>query len=130
MASGESAPTGSWAPRSSGSRPFPDITDKAHSYAVDSLVLLLQSVIYQSAYREFGEQGYKTAMNISVYVGMLLGALFWGMSADIIGRRWAFNLSLFICAGATLIAGASKKSHGTLFTAFGGVSGAVVKETL
>lgn len=75
-------------------------------YAVDSLVLLLQSVIYQSAYREFGEQGYKTGMNIAVYVGMLLGALFWGMSADIIGRRWAFNISLFICAGATLIAGA------------------------
>lgn len=38
---------------------------------------------------------------------MLIGALFWGMSADIIGRRWAFNISLFISAVATIVSGAA-----------------------
>lgn len=37
---------------------------------------------------------------------MLLGALFWGFTADMIGRRWAFNISLFICSIAAIIAGA------------------------
>jgi MFS family permease len=36
---------------------------------------------------------------------MLVGALFWGISADIIGRKWAFNISLFIFSTATIIAG-------------------------
>jgi MFS family permease len=38
---------------------------------------------------------------------MLLGALFWGMSADVIGRRFAFNVSLFLCSAFTIIAGAA-----------------------
>jgi MFS family permease len=37
---------------------------------------------------------------------MLTGALFWGLSADIIGRRYAFNISLFICSLSCIIAGA------------------------
>jgi len=44
-------------------------------------------------------------MTIAVYTGMFTGALFWGISADIIGRRIAFNVSLFVCSIATLIAG-------------------------
>ena len=36
---------------------------------------------------------------------MLVGALFWGLSADVIGRRYAFNLSLLICGAATIVAG-------------------------
>lgn len=38
---------------------------------------------------------------------MLLGALFWGLSADIIGRKFAFNTSLFICSVSCIVAGAS-----------------------
>lgn len=38
-------------------------------------------------------------------VGLLVGAALWGFSADVIGRRLAFNSSLFICAVFTLIAG-------------------------
>lgn len=38
---------------------------------------------------------------------MLVGALFWGISADIIGRRIAFNISLFFCSAFTIVAGAS-----------------------
>ena len=46
-------------------------------------------------------------MTVAVYVGMLAGALFWGLSADIIGRRTAFNLSLFICSTFAIVAGSS-----------------------
>ncbi|KAK0634400.1 major facilitator superfamily domain-containing protein [Bombardia bombarda] len=75
-------------------------------YAVDSLVLLLQSVIAGPAFREFGQVGYARALTIAIYTGMLVGALFWGISADIIGRRFAFNVSLFLCSISTIIAGA------------------------
>ncbi|KAI0163275.1 major facilitator superfamily domain-containing protein [Pestalotiopsis sp. NC0098] len=76
-------------------------------YAVDSLVLLLQSVIATQAFKELGPVGYSAGLTVAVYVGMLCGAIFWGLSADMIGRRWAFNISLFICSAAAIIAGAA-----------------------
>ncbi|EPE09381.1 membrane transporter [Ophiostoma piceae UAMH 11346] len=75
-------------------------------YAVDSLILLLQSIIATSAFTEFGERGYAKGLTVAVYIGMLLGALFWGITADMIGRRFAFNVSLMICSIACIIAGA------------------------
>ncbi|KAJ5119223.1 hypothetical protein N7448_010929 [Penicillium atrosanguineum] len=75
-------------------------------YAVDSLILLIQSVISTQARKEF-QPSYKTGLTIAVYVGMLIGAIFWGFSADIIGRRFAFNVSLFVSGTFTVVAGAS-----------------------
>jgi MFS family permease len=75
-------------------------------YAVDSLCLLLQSIIATQAGYEF-HPSYSHALTIAVYMGMLFGALFWGMTADIVGRRYSFNISLFICSIFTIIAGAS-----------------------
>ncbi|KAJ5593910.1 uncharacterized protein N7459_000118 [Penicillium hispanicum] len=75
-------------------------------YAVDSLILLIQSIISASAIKEF-HPGYSTGLTIAVYVGMLVGAIFWGFSADIIGRRFAFNVSLFVSSVFTIVAGAS-----------------------
>jgi MFS family permease len=64
-------------------------------------------------------------MTVSVYTGMLVGALFWGFGADMIGmtpsaaasgtvmltyepgRKLAFNCSLFICSVFAIVAGAS-----------------------
>lgn len=70
------------------------------------MLLLLQSVIATPAGYEF-KPAYARALTIAVYVGMLCGALFWGLSADVIGRRFAFNVSLFICSIFSTIAGAS-----------------------
>jgi MFS family permease len=70
------------------------------------LLLLLQSIIATPAGYEFNPS-YPHALTIGVYVGMLLGALFWGMSGDIIGRRFAFNVSLFLCSAFTVVAGAA-----------------------
>ncbi|KAF4628149.1 hypothetical protein G7Y89_g10003 [Cudoniella acicularis] len=75
-------------------------------YAVDSLLLLLQSIIATQAGYEFNPS-YARALTIAVYVGMLFGALFWGLSADVIGRRFAFNTSLFICSVFATVAGAA-----------------------
>ncbi|KAI9315428.1 hexose transporter [Zopfochytrium polystomum] len=74
-------------------------------YLADSMVLLVQSYVGYSAYYEFGLVGYKRALTMAVYVGMLLGALFWGFSADVIGRRLAFNVTLAAASIATVIAG-------------------------
>ncbi|KAM0513133.1 hypothetical protein ACHAPE_008171 [Trichoderma viride] len=75
-------------------------------YAVDSMILLFQSIVATQAFREFGQHGYANALTIAVYVGMLTGALFWGFSADVIGRKWAFNITLFICSGSCILAAA------------------------
>ncbi|WPH01544.1 Hypothetical protein R9X50_00439100 [Acrodontium crateriforme] len=75
-------------------------------YAVDSLILLIQSIIAQQAAYEF-RPSYKYGMTIAVYVGMLIGALFWGLSADIIGRKYAFNISLMLSSVFCIVAGAS-----------------------
>ncbi|KAH8881333.1 MFS general substrate transporter [Thozetella sp. PMI_491] len=101
-------------------------------YAVDSLILLLQSVIAGPAFKEFGSVGFAKGLTIAVYVGMLAGAIFWGLSADIIGRRYAFNISLFICSAAAIIAGAVPNwaSLGTMIAILGfGGGGNLVLDT-
>ncbi|GAM89495.1 hypothetical protein ANO11243_075340 [Dothideomycetidae sp. 11243] len=75
-------------------------------YAVDSLILLIQSVIATPAGMEF-HPSYKNGLTIAAYVGMLVGALFWGLSADVIGRRFAFNTSLMVCSIFAIVAGSS-----------------------
>ena len=75
-------------------------------YAVDSLILLLQSIIAPYAEAEF-HPSFAYGMTVAVYVGMLVGALFWGLSADVIGRKYAFNFSLLISSIFCIVAGAS-----------------------
>ncbi|KAJ4988972.1 major facilitator superfamily transporter [Stagonosporopsis vannaccii] len=75
-------------------------------YAVDSLILLIQSIIAGQAALEFNP-GYPNGLTIAAYVGMLVGALFWGIGADVIGRKIAFNVSLIICSIFAIVAGAS-----------------------
>jgi hypothetical protein len=75
-------------------------------YAVDSLILLIQSIIASQAALEF-KPSYPNGLTIAAYVGMLIGALFWGFTADIMGRKVAFNVSLVICSVFAIIAGAS-----------------------
>lgn len=56
--------------------------------------------------QEFGNPSKKVAgVALASQVGLLVGAAVWGFSADVIGRRLAFNTSLFLCAVFVLIAG-------------------------
>lgn len=63
-------------------------------------------MIATQAAAEF-KPSFKNGLTFASYSGMLVGALFWGGSADIIGRRFAFNVSLFISAVFAIVAGAS-----------------------
>ncbi|KZP19072.1 MFS general substrate transporter [Athelia psychrophila] len=75
-------------------------------YGVDSGILLLQSIIATQAAAEFNPS-FTRGLTIAVYVGMFVGALFWGYTADVIGRRFCFNTSLFISSIFAILAGAS-----------------------
>jgi hypothetical protein len=75
-------------------------------YAVDSLLLLIQGIIAGQAGLEF-KPSYANGLTIAAYVGMLTGALFWGLTADIVGRKFAFNVSLIICSIFAIVAGAA-----------------------
>jgi MFS family permease len=92
-------------------------------YMADSLVLLLQSVTAGQAALEF-KPSFADALTVAAYSGMLVGALFWGLGADVIGRKFAFNCSLFVCRIFAIVAGASPNWYVlALFTslaAFGG----------
>uniref|UniRef100_A0A093X7J4 Putative MFS-type transporter PB1E7.08c n=1 Tax=Talaromyces marneffei PM1 TaxID=1077442 RepID=A0A093X7J4_TALMA len=75
-------------------------------YAVDSLLVVCQSIAQPSATQEFGNPSkYVAGISLASQIGLLVGAAFWGFSADVIGRKLAFNTSLFVCAAFVLIAG-------------------------
>ncbi|EED14000.1 sugar transporter, putative [Talaromyces stipitatus ATCC 10500] len=75
-------------------------------YAVDSLLVVCQSIAQPAATQEFRNPSKHIAgISLASQVGLLVGAAVWGFSADVIGRKLAFNTSLFICAAFVLIAG-------------------------
>lgn len=76
-------------------------------YAVDSLLIVCQSIAQPAVDQEYGRPTAKIAgVALASQVGLLVGAAVWGFTADIIGRKLAFNTSLFICAIFVLIGGA------------------------
>ncbi|UJO14324.1 Major facilitator-type transporter [Fulvia fulva] len=76
-------------------------------YAVDSLLIVIQSITQPVITREYGNPHPPLAgISFASQIGMLVGAAAWGLTADVIGRKLAFNSSLFICAGFVLVAGA------------------------
>ncbi|SGZ52182.1 CIC11C00000002613 [Sungouiella intermedia] len=46
-------------------------------------------------------------LTLAQNLGLLAGALFWSLSADIVGRRWAFNLTFLFTGIFSLAAGGS-----------------------
>lgn len=46
-------------------------------------------------------------LTLAQNLGLLVGAAFWSLSADIIGRRWAFNLTFLITGVWAVVAGSS-----------------------
>jgi MFS family permease len=98
------------------------------------MAALAQSVVARNAYRGFGSTGYSTALTMSLYVGMVVGSVFFGFLSDTIGRRLAFNMSLFICSIATLVAGAMPNWASLAFfcslIGFGAAGGVVMDPTI
>ncbi|KAK9334905.1 major facilitator superfamily domain-containing protein [Lipomyces starkeyi] len=75
-------------------------------YAVDSLLIVCQSIAQPQVELQYPRPNIIRGISVASSVGLFVGAVFWGMGADIIGRRLAFNSSLFICAIFVIIAGA------------------------
>ncbi|CUM64880.1 uncharacterized protein PRCAT00002496001 [Priceomyces carsonii] len=65
-------------------------------YSADSQLEMIQSSVSLYVNYQFG-RSFPVATEI-FYVGLLFGSLFWGLGGDIIGRKIAFNWSLFLAA--------------------------------
>ncbi|KAM5529138.1 membrane transporter [Fusarium oxysporum f. sp. phaseoli] len=77
-------------------------------YAVDSLLTMVQGVTGPQALLELATaSSYVNAGVVAQNVGLVVGALFWGFGADMIGRRLAFNLTLWITSLAMIVGGAA-----------------------
>ncbi|ODV96013.1 hypothetical protein PACTADRAFT_56605 [Pachysolen tannophilus NRRL Y-2460] len=72
-------------------------------YSTDSQLTMLQSTVDTYINYQF-KQGFSSS-TVSLYVGLLVGAIVWGFSADLIGRKIAFNTSLFLSAVFSFLAG-------------------------
>jgi MFS family permease len=70
------------------------------------MLFLPKSIALTQVTLEFNP-AYPKALIIASTLGSLVGSVFWGLSADVIGRKWAFNISLFICSISGIAAGAS-----------------------
>ncbi|KAI6006136.1 major facilitator superfamily domain-containing protein [Pisolithus albus] len=71
----------------------------------DNLWPSTPGLIYTSVTREFNVLG--EWMLLGQALGLLVGAVFWGVGCDVWGRRWSFNLTLLITGVFALAAGAS-----------------------
>ncbi|RPD76912.1 MFS general substrate transporter [Lentinus tigrinus ALCF2SS1-7] len=71
----------------------------------DSVWPLLGGLILSPAVQEFHFNG--PFLSLAQNVGLLVGAVFWGFGCDIWGRRWSFNITLFLAGVFGLAAGGS-----------------------
>ncbi|KAJ6028896.1 membrane transporter [Penicillium canescens] len=75
-------------------------------YGVDSLLLFLMSISAEQVVAQYPPK-FTRGAQLGFYLALLVGALFWGSTADVIGRKWAFNFSLLISAVFAITAGAA-----------------------
>lgn len=73
---------------------------------LDNLWIQGVAIILSQVSIEFGFVHYQF-LTLSMYVGLLLGALTWGILADVVGRRLSFNATLLIAGVFGLCAGAA-----------------------
>ncbi|RAH61170.1 sugar transporter [Aspergillus piperis CBS 112811] len=63
---------------------------------------------------EFGiSESYVRFTTCALFVGLIVGATFWGLASDMIGRRLAFNTTLFLCGAFGLASGGGPSWVGT-----------------
>ncbi|KAG1796976.1 major facilitator superfamily domain-containing protein [Suillus plorans] len=69
----------------------------------DSVWPLLSGLILTPVVNEFHFNG--PFLSLASNIGLLVGAVFWGLGCDIWGRRWSFNATLFIAGIFGLVSG-------------------------
>ncbi|PWN43691.1 MFS general substrate transporter [Ceraceosorus guamensis] len=91
-----------------------------YGWLVDNLWLQGVAIILPQVNREFAPQHVEW-MTFALYIGLILGAAGWGVAADIIGRRPAFNITLFLAGVFGIAAGGARNevALGGLLAALG-----------
>ncbi|KAJ5676222.1 hypothetical protein N7462_009119 [Penicillium macrosclerotiorum] len=75
-------------------------------WVADNLWLQGVSLTLTPIANEFGiSEAHSRFATCSLFVGLIIGASFWGIASDAIGRRPAFNMTLCICGSFGLAAG-------------------------
>ncbi|KAF8491146.1 MFS general substrate transporter [Russula emetica] len=74
----------------------------------DNLWPIVTGLIFTPVVNEFTFKG--PFLKLGQNIGLLVGAVFWGVGSDIWGRRLSFNLTLFITGVFALSGGASPNS--------------------
>ncbi|KAK3168405.1 hypothetical protein OEA41_004852 [Lepraria neglecta] len=96
-------------------------------WLADNLVLQVVALTLPSLTSEFGPTSTQVRYTTcSIFVGLCVGASFWGIASDIIGRRLAFNTTLFLAGVFGLAVGGGPSWIGVcgLYAALGvGVGG-------
>ncbi|WFD30365.1 hypothetical protein MSPP1_001383 [Malassezia sp. CBS 17886] len=98
-------------------------------WLIDNAWLQLVAVILPQVEREFEEvhgagavtQPRGPFMTLSLFAGLIVGAAFWGIAADVVGRRFSFNATLLIAGVFGTAAGGATSfaTLGGLFAALG-----------
>ncbi|KZT09210.1 MFS general substrate transporter [Laetiporus sulphureus 93-53] len=71
----------------------------------DNLWPIVTGLILDPVVNEFNFQG--PFLKLGQNIGLLVGAAFWGVASDVWGRRWCFNMTLFITGVFAVAAGGS-----------------------
>ncbi|KAI0065066.1 MFS general substrate transporter [Artomyces pyxidatus] len=74
----------------------------------DNLWPIVTGLILSPVVNEFNFKG--PFLKLGQNIGLLVGAAFWGIGSDVWGRKWCFNLTLFITGVFALAAGGSPNS--------------------
>lgn len=70
---------------------------------------------------EFSDISRVSYSSVAYYVGLILGASFWGISSDLVGRKPAFNITLLIAG--VFLCGAAGSMNFVAFSALWAVIG-------
>lgn len=80
-------------------------------WAVDNLYLQGVALVLSGVQQEFAIN-HVALSTLYLFVGLFLGALFWGISADILGRRFSWNLTLLFSGMFGVAAGGAQSFNG------------------
>ncbi|EDK47170.1 hypothetical protein PVL30_002446 [Lodderomyces elongisporus] len=87
-----------------------------NAWPVATSLILPRMIEVNGVHSPAGKGPYLT---LAQNLGLLAGALFWSLSSDIIGRRWAFNLTFLITGIWAVVAGSSPNFAATgIFVSF------------
>lgn len=74
--------------------------------SVDSETQLLSGLILTPVVAEFGFK--PPYLSLALNIGLFVGAVTWGIGCDVWGRRWSFNITLFLTGVFGVASGGSR----------------------